>query len=41
MGKLIVSTHITVDGIIGPDPGAWGILEGEGGVTHMHYRVQQ
>jgi dihydrofolate reductase len=30
MGKLIISTHITVDGVIGPDPGAWGIFEGEG-----------
>jgi len=30
MGKLIISTHITVDGVIGPDPGAWAILEGEG-----------
>ena len=30
MGKLIISTHITVDGVIGPDPGAWGIFDGEG-----------
>jgi len=30
MGKLIVSTHITVDGVIGPSPGDWAILEGEG-----------
>ncbi|MBX3028532.1 MAG: dihydrofolate reductase family protein [Chloroflexi bacterium] len=30
MGKLIISTHITVDGVIGPDPGAWGIFEGAG-----------
>jgi dihydrofolate reductase len=30
MGKLIISTHITVDGIIGPSPGDWAILEGEG-----------
>lgn len=30
MGKLIISTHITVDGVIGPDPTAWAILEGEG-----------
>ena len=30
MGKLIISTYITVDGVIGPDPGAWGIFEGEG-----------
>ena len=29
MGKLIISTHITVDGVIGPDPGEWGIFEGE------------
>jgi len=28
MGKLIISTHITVDGVIGPDPGSWAILEG-------------
>jgi dihydrofolate reductase len=30
IGKLIISTHITVDGVIGPDPGAWGIFAGEG-----------
>jgi dihydrofolate reductase len=30
MGKLIISTHITVDGVIGPDPSPWAILEGEG-----------
>jgi dihydrofolate reductase len=30
MGKLIISTHITVDGVIGPNPGEWAILEGEG-----------
>jgi hypothetical protein len=30
MGKLIISTHITVDGVIGPNPREWGILEGEG-----------
>lgn len=30
MGKLIISTHITVDGVIGPDPGPWAILEGSG-----------
>jgi dihydrofolate reductase len=30
VGKLIISTHITVDGVIGPDPGAWGIFEGAG-----------
>src|SRR4029077_121576 len=29
MGKVIISTHITVDGIIGPNPGEWGIFEGE------------
>ena len=23
MGKLIISTHIPLDGVIGPDPGAW------------------
>ncbi len=30
MGKLIISTHITVDGVIGPDPSAWGVFTGEG-----------
>jgi hypothetical protein len=30
MGNLIVSTHITVDGVIGPSPKDWAILEGEG-----------
>lgn len=30
MGKLIISTHITVDGVIGPDPSAWAVFEGEG-----------
>ena len=30
MGKLIISTHITVDGVIGPSPSDWAILEGEG-----------
>jgi dihydrofolate reductase len=30
MGKLIISTHITVDGVIGPNPWEWGIFEGEG-----------
>jgi dihydrofolate reductase len=30
MGKLIISTHITGDGVIGPNPGEWAILEGEG-----------
>jgi dihydrofolate reductase len=30
MGKLIISTHITVDGVIGPDPSAWAILAGSG-----------
>jgi dihydrofolate reductase len=30
MGKLIVTTHITVDGVIGPDPSAWAIFEAEG-----------
>jgi dihydrofolate reductase len=30
MGKLIISTHITVDGVIGPSPQDWAILEGEG-----------
>jgi dihydrofolate reductase len=30
MGKVIISTHITVDGVIGPSPAEWAILEGEG-----------
>ena len=30
MGKVIISTHITVDGVIGPSPTDWAILEGEG-----------
>ena len=30
MGKLIISTHITVDGVIGPNPAEGGVLEGEG-----------
>ena len=30
MGKLIISTHITVDGVIGPSSAEWGILQGEG-----------
>jgi hypothetical protein len=30
VGKLIISTHITVDGVIGPSPTDWAILEGEG-----------
>jgi dihydrofolate reductase len=30
MGKVIISTHITVDGVIGPSPEDWAILEGEG-----------
>ena len=30
MGKVIISTHITVDGVIGPSPEGWAILEGEG-----------
>jgi dihydrofolate reductase len=30
MGKVIISTHITVDGVIGPNPGDWAILDGEG-----------
>ena len=29
MRKLIVSTHITLDGIIGPSPQDWAIFEGE------------
>jgi dihydrofolate reductase len=30
MGKVIISTHITIDGVIGPSPNEWAILEGEG-----------
>jgi dihydrofolate reductase len=30
MGKVIISTHITLDGVIGPSPADWAILEGEG-----------
>jgi dihydrofolate reductase len=30
LGKLIISTHITVDGVIGPSPGDWATFEGEG-----------
>jgi dihydrofolate reductase len=30
MGKLIISTHISVDGVIGPSPGDWATFEGEG-----------
>jgi len=27
---VIISTHITLDGVIGPSPERWAILEGEG-----------
>ena len=27
---MIISTHITLDGVIGPSPEGWAILEGEG-----------
>ena len=30
MGEVIISTHITLDGVIGPSPEGWAILEGEG-----------
>lgn len=30
MGRVIISTHITLDGVIGPSPEGWAILEGEG-----------
>lgn len=30
MGKVIISTHITVDGVIGPSPGDWATFEAEG-----------
>ena len=30
MGKLIISTHITVDGVIGPSPPDWATFEPEG-----------
>jgi dihydrofolate reductase len=29
-GKLIISTHITMDGIIGPSPQDWATFDGEG-----------
>jgi dihydrofolate reductase len=29
MGKLIISTHITVDGVIGPSPQDWAVFEPE------------
>ena len=29
MGKVIISTHIPLDGIIGPSPDEWAILGGE------------
>src|SRR6059058_2107554 len=29
MGKVIISTHITVDAVIGPSPADWAIREGE------------
>jgi dihydrofolate reductase len=30
MGKVIISTHITVDGVIGPSPQDWATFESEG-----------
>jgi dihydrofolate reductase len=30
MGKLIISTHITVDGVIGPSPQDWATFDTEG-----------
>jgi dihydrofolate reductase len=30
MGKVIVSTHCTIDGVIGPSPQDWAIFEPEG-----------
>jgi dihydrofolate reductase len=29
MGRLIVSTHVTLDGVIGPSPDEWALLDGE------------
>lgn len=29
MGRLVISTHITVDGVIGPSPQDWAILGGD------------
>ncbi|HEY3688600.1 MAG TPA: dihydrofolate reductase family protein [Streptosporangiaceae bacterium] len=29
MGKLIISTHCTVDGIVGPSPVDWAVFDGE------------
>jgi riboflavin biosynthesis pyrimidine reductase len=37
IGKVIISTHITLDGVIGPSPEGWAILEGEG----ERYKVDQ
>lgn len=28
MGRLIITTHITLDGVIGPAPQAWSLFEG-------------
>jgi len=30
VGKVIISTHITLDGVMGPNPADWAILQGEG-----------
>ncbi|HEX6678582.1 MAG TPA: hypothetical protein VF486_26640 [Actinomycetes bacterium] len=30
MGKVIVSTHVTVDGVVGPSPGDWASFDDEG-----------
>jgi dihydrofolate reductase len=30
MGKLIISTHMTLDGVIGPSPQDWATFEAEG-----------
>jgi dihydrofolate reductase len=30
MGKVIISTHVTLDGVIGPSPQDWAVFEDEG-----------
>ena len=40
MGKVIISTHITVDGVIRPSQADWAILEGEGeGERYKFYQL--
>jgi hypothetical protein len=40
MGKLIISTHITLDGVIGPSPSDWASLEGERAFHGRQVRLQ-